>query len=87
MDLLTNLVYPTLPKQLELLNTVLIANDMVEFEEDDKEVNAMIGQDVFTRRVGSMKSISGGDNMAYLEYSRSNMTSSGLAKPKRKAKN
>lgn len=86
MEFLTNLVYPNLQKQLELLNTVLIANDMVEFEDDDKEVNDMIGKEAFsfTRRDGMMKSISGGDNMAYMEYSRSNVTSSGRVKEKRK---
>lgn len=86
MEYLTNLVYPTLQKQLELLNTVLIANDMVEFEDDDKEVNDLIGKDTFSfsRREGTIKSISGGDNMAYMEYSRSNVTSSGRIKEKRK---
>lgn len=71
-------------KQLELLNTVLISNDMVEVEDDADEVLELYS---FTRKTGTMKSLSGADNMAYMEFSRSsNKTSSGLNKEKKKVK-
>ena len=78
------LVYRTKMEQLDLLNTVLIANDMVEMEVNESD-NEELEEFTFTRQEANMKSVSGADNMAYLEYSSSKLgqTSSGRMKEKR----
>lgn len=95
MESSNDLIYNTLPSQLELLNTVLISSekfdeDLNEEDEDaqdggfydfsdDEEDGARVGGSsssaAVVRNVGNMRSLSGADNMAYLEMS----TSSGAA--------
>ncbi|KAI8903097.1 P-loop containing nucleoside triphosphate hydrolase protein [Gorgonomyces haynaldii] len=66
-----DLVYSTNQRQLELLNTVLIASQTELFEEEgDEEI------ETYSRQKGSLSSLSGGASMAYLEYNRG--TTSGL---------
>ncbi len=85
MSSIPGLVYRTKMEQLDLLNTVLIANDMVNIEIEESEEEDLEGF-TFTRQEGNMKSVSGADNMAYLEFSSSRMgqTSSGRTKEKRR---
>ncbi len=92
MESSNDLIYNTLPSQLELLNTVLISSekfdddlngdedaqdDIYDFSDDDDEemrrpanLTASSSSSVI-RNVGSMRSLSGADNMAYLEMSTS----------------
>jgi DNA excision repair protein ERCC-3 len=78
MSGMRDLVYPSLTNQLELLNTVLMANlgDFTEEEEDDDivvvEDSSDDGESVFVSRAGGLISgFSGADSMAYLEIDRS----------------
>ncbi|KAJ3063385.1 hypothetical protein HDU98_000812 [Podochytrium sp. JEL0797] len=83
METVAPLVYRTLNERLELLATVLVSNDMVDLEELEDEVEedvlAMYRGDVVggggsgvhvTQAAASMKSLSGADNMAYIEQTR-----------------
>ena len=62
-----DLVYATYKEQVELLQAVLLAT------EEDAEEEALDGGDdveqvTLVRKAGSMKSLSGADDMAYIEY-------------------
>jgi DNA excision repair protein ERCC-3 len=80
MSSMRDLVYPTLTNQLELLNTVLMANlgDISEEEEEAEDV-VVIGdssgeeeESVFVSRSGGLiAGFSGADSMAYMEIDRS----------------
>ncbi|TPX36966.1 hypothetical protein SmJEL517_g01001 [Synchytrium microbalum] len=66
-----NQVYATKSQQIELLTTVLIANDKEDYiEKDDDVENSLIDLDdgAVVRRVGNISSLSGADSMAYMEY-------------------
>lgn len=78
-----NKVHATLFNQLELLNTCLLAsmNDL-GLDEIDDELEAPKSPDVIRSTSSNLVSLSGGDSMAFLEYSRG--TTSNLAKKPRK---
>ncbi|CAB4386763.1 DNA repair helicase rad25 [Rhizophagus irregularis] len=90
MDKATDLVYRTHGEQLSLLSDVLLANDHDADLDNDIESNAddlpgVVTSRNFTsqqkgyggvkRSVGSMKSLSGADDMAYMEFSHGNSSS------------
>ncbi|KAI8918568.1 P-loop containing nucleoside triphosphate hydrolase protein [Powellomyces hirtus] len=81
MENLPDLVYATRGAQLELLNTVLVSTDM---DDDEGDIGATFDDIVRTggprahegatvRQTSTLQSISGGDSMAYIEYSKSNI--------------
>ena len=85
MDTATDLVYRTHNEQMSLLTEVLLANDHDADLDNDIEANAddlpgVVTSRNFTsqqkrygggvkRSEGSMKSLSGADDMAYMEFS------------------
>jgi DNA excision repair protein ERCC-3 len=78
MDGMRDLVYPGLTAQLELLNTVLMANlgDVREEEEggvegEDEGSDEEEGDVFVSRKEGRISGFSGGDSMAYMEIERS----------------
>lgn len=95
MESLDLLIYATLPSQLELLNTVLISTETFDDISDEEPLDLSDTEPVaketstLMRRVGTMKSLSGADNMAYIEMNTSaasgsgRMTSSGLVRKKK----
>ncbi|TPX42318.1 hypothetical protein SeLEV6574_g05659 [Synchytrium endobioticum] len=71
-DSVHNLVYSTKSQQIELLTTVLIANDTedyVEMDGDDAVDDELVDGAGVIRRLGDLNSLSGADFMAYMEYS------------------
>ncbi|KAJ3088535.1 hypothetical protein HK102_008529 [Quaeritorhiza haematococci] len=88
-----DLVYATRSEQLELLNTVLLST---ELDDDDEDLGPaidslyvatrqqhLVAAPQVIRRTGGMKSLSGADSMAYMEYSRGTATTSGGRRDKR----
>lgn len=77
MECFPDLVYSSYKEQVELLQAVLLAT------EEDAEEEALDGGDdveqevTLVRKTGSMKSLSGADDMAYIEYNQP-VTSSAL---------
>ncbi|ORX99508.1 DNA repair helicase rad25 [Basidiobolus meristosporus CBS 931.73] len=71
MDSEPNLVYRTKESQMELLKSVLMANDDeadLDVPVDADDVSSRSSKKSMVRRgVGSMKSLAGGDDMAYME--------------------
>ncbi|KAI0244118.1 DNA repair helicase RAD25 [Massospora cicadina] len=73
---LEDLVYPSKSSQLELLQMVLMSSEKdAEFGSDSDEALDLFGPSAAEviaprRTVGSMKSLSGADSMAYIEYNR-----------------
>ncbi|CAO3584230.1 unnamed protein product [Absidia cylindrospora] len=76
-----DLVFKTKQEQMDLLKSVLLANETDMKEEDlnitddvgmitDKRVAAKNKNGLVRRQVTTTKTLAGGDNMAYLEYSR-----------------
>ncbi|ORX56370.1 DNA repair helicase rad25 [Hesseltinella vesiculosa] len=76
-----NLVFKTHPEQMDLLKSVLLANETDLKEEDlnitddvgaitDKRVATKNMNGLVRRQTTTAKSLAGGDNMAYMEYSR-----------------
>jgi DNA excision repair protein ERCC-3 len=65
-----DLVYLTLPSQLELLSTVLISNQIFDADEDESRVDDEDDEPLVIKRSGNINSLSGADTMAYLEFSR-----------------
>ncbi|KAJ9059204.1 DNA repair helicase RAD25 [Entomophthora muscae] len=71
-----DLVYPTKSSQLELLHMVLMSTEKdADFDTEDDEEEDPFGPSLPEvgaprRTVGSMKSLSGADSMAYVEYNR-----------------
>ncbi|TPX68725.1 hypothetical protein SpCBS45565_g02880 [Spizellomyces sp. 'palustris'] len=86
LENISDLVYATRAEQLELLNTVLVST---EVDEDDSDIlppddirstRARL-EPIVVRRSGTLQSLSGGDSMAYIEYSKT--STSGISKEKR----
>jgi DNA excision repair protein ERCC-3 len=80
MEEFPNLAYSTHKEQIELLQAVLMAT-----EEDAQEEAVDGGDDVETtvvRKTSSMKSLSGADDMAYIEYNRPVTSSSMSERPR-----
>jgi len=69
-----NLAYSTQREQLELLHAVLLASEQEEEEENEDELETESRS-----KQGSMTSLSGADDMAYIEY-RKPVTASSVAK-------
>ncbi len=77
-------LFSTLDEQLTLLNTVLIASEKDVFEVDEIDTEeAEMGWKISTD--DNLISLSGGDSMAFMEFSRSG-TTSGLSKDPKKFK-
>ncbi|KAJ1533601.1 hypothetical protein HK096_005042 [Nowakowskiella sp. JEL0078] len=84
LDILPNLAYATRESQLELLNTVLVSVTQKDIEDADilpaddmltlvATLSSASGSSIFKpaqRIAGSLKSLSGADSMAYMEYSK-----------------
>ena len=79
-----NQVYKSVEEQLSLLNTVLLSSETQVEIDLDEAVDESDDEVVTTRKVGTLASLSGTDNFAYMEYSRG--TTSGLARSKRTRK-
>jgi DNA excision repair protein ERCC-3 len=101
MDTATDLVYRSHGEQMSLLTEVLLANDHDADLDNDIESNAddlpgVVTSRNFTsqqkgyggvkRSVGSMKSLSGADDMAYMEFSNGSGTRTKKADKKTQAK-
>ena len=79
IEKMKDLVFSTRKEQLELLNSTLNATEKDEEEEglgqtDDVAVNhrgRLFSKFGFATRTTTLKSHSGGDNMAYIEYNKS----------------
>lgn len=81
-------MYSTLSKRLELLNTVLLASmkDVEEFDSDSDDLCTSETEEIVVtkRSVGSnLASISGGDTMAYLEFTSSRLSADFARRAKR----
>ncbi|KAJ1332778.1 hypothetical protein BSLG_008407 [Batrachochytrium salamandrivorans] len=89
MDTSTGLAYSSLKDQLELLNTVLISSesdyhfpagsshDAVEdtaWQDDSDDESEVTGTDWMVRSTSTLKSLSGADSMAYLEFNRGSLS-------------
>ncbi|CAG8576083.1 11702_t:CDS:10, partial [Diversispora eburnea] len=85
MDKDTNLAYREHNEQMSLLTEVLLANDNVadldDIEPNPEDLPGTVTSRNFNQKVrrtmGNMKSLSGGDHMAYYEGSRSSSNNSG----------
>ncbi|KAJ3206044.1 hypothetical protein HDU67_008419 [Dinochytrium kinnereticum] len=69
------MLYSTLAERLELLTTILVTGSDVLFdvEEEEREIVELLNSSsaaASIRRVGNLKSLSGGDSMAYIETSK-----------------
>ncbi|KNC97502.1 DNA repair helicase rad25 [Spizellomyces punctatus DAOM BR117] len=86
LENISDLVYATRAEQLELLNTVLVSTEVDEDDsdilppDDIRSLRARL-EPVVVRRSGTLQSLSGGDSMAYIEYSKT--STSGITKEKR----
>jgi DNA excision repair protein ERCC-3 len=77
-----NKVHATLFNQLELLNTCLLSSmTEVDVDSEEEQMQAPNSPEVVRSTSENLVSLSGGDNMAYLEYSRG--TTSGLARKRK----
>ncbi|KAI9342671.1 DNA repair helicase rad25 [Obelidium mucronatum] len=88
MDTVAPLVYRTINERLELLATILVSNDMIDlsqFEEEVEDEDAIglytggggggsSSGSRFSQTAASMKSLSGADNMAYIEQQRGGLS-------------
>ena len=77
---LPDLVYPTQKEQLELLRSVLMASE-ADAEDEVIQVADDIEGHSFSRRAGRISTLSGADDMAYMEYNKP-VSSSSSRKPR-----
>ncbi|KAJ3140914.1 hypothetical protein HK100_008278 [Physocladia obscura] len=83
METVAPLVYRSINERLELLATILVSHDMVVFDDEELEDYDSLGSSAFktaefsssevnkvTQVAATMSSLSGADNMAYIEQTR-----------------
>jgi DNA excision repair protein ERCC-3 len=63
----TDLVYASKQAQLKLLQSVLVAVETGTVDEDESDPEDDVGKMAVKRVQGKFKSLSGGDDMAYME--------------------
>lgn len=81
MHELPDLVYSSHKEQLELLRSVLMAS---EADADEEVINVAddIEGSTYSRRAGSISSLTGASDMAYMEYNKPVTSSSSRSKPR-----